>query len=85
MIMRTKVIIENICCEDCKSLVQTEIIKLNGISNISISIKEHSLSFDYMSHNSMEGLRLCLKNLGYPITQDPNLLHEDLECIESKS
>ncbi|WP_397446214.1 heavy-metal-associated domain-containing protein [Polaribacter sp. R77954] len=72
--MRTTVIIENLRCDDCKNTVATAIKKFKGISNFNIDITTGSLSFDYRSHNAMEGLRFYLSKIGFPITEDISLI-----------
>ncbi len=47
---------------------------MEGISNMFIDVHSGSVSFDYDSHNAMEGLRMELAEMGYPITSDPNTL-----------
>lgn len=72
--MRTTVIIENLRCDDCRKTVVLAIEKFKGISNYDIDITNGSLSFDYESHNIMEGLRFHLSEIGHPVTQDQNLI-----------
>ncbi|WP_439131702.1 heavy-metal-associated domain-containing protein [Polaribacter sp.] len=72
--MRTTVIIENLRCDDCKKTVATAVERFKGISNFTIDIATGSLSFDYRSHNAMEGLRFYLSKIGYPITEDTSLI-----------
>ncbi|GAL65774.1 heavy-metal-associated domain-containing protein [Jejuia pallidilutea] len=81
--MRTTVIINNLQCENCKNLLDTEIQKVSGISNLDIDIATKSISFDYKTHNAMEGLRMHLKAIGYPITKDPSIIKEDLKNVNS--
>ncbi len=75
--MRTTVIIENLRCDDCKKTVATAIEGFKGISNFNIDIVTGSLSFDYRSHNAMEGLRFYLNKIGYPITEDTSLIKNE--------
>ena len=72
--MRTTVIIENLRCNDCKKTVETALVKFKGISNFYIDINVGSLSFNYKSHNAMEGLRFHLSKIGHPITEDLSLI-----------
>jgi hypothetical protein len=76
--MRTTVIIKNLKCDDCKNTVVSTINKFEQITNVVTDIKIGSLSFDYTSHNVMEGLRIRLAEIGYPITSDPRVIIENL-------
>jgi hypothetical protein len=49
-------------------------LKVTGISNITINVSNSEVSFDYTTHNALEGLRITLSELGYPITGDPNTI-----------
>ena len=70
--MRTTVVIANLTCEHCKNTVEAQLKKVVGISNISINIKKSKVSFDYKTHNTLEGLRMDLEAIGFPITKDPS-------------
>ncbi|WP_299210523.1 heavy-metal-associated domain-containing protein [uncultured Dokdonia sp.] len=70
--MRTTVTIQNLQCDGCKNAVAIQLNKVEGISNIAIDVSRSSVSFDYSTHNTLEGLRMHLKEIGFPITNDPN-------------
>lgn len=70
--MRTTVTIQNLQCDGCKNAVAIQLNKIDGISNIDIDVSNSSVSFDYKTHNTLEGLRMNLKEIGFPITKDPN-------------
>lgn len=72
--MRTTVIIQNLRCNDCRHKVVTAIAKFKSISNVVTDITIGSLSFDYSSHNAIEGLRIHLSEIGHPITEDPSII-----------
>lgn len=74
--MRTTVIIKNLKCDDCKKTVVNAIKEFKGISNFDIDITKGSLSFDYTSHNAMEGFRFQLSKIGHPITEDISLIEK---------
>ena len=61
-------------CDECKKTVVNAIEKFKGISNFEIDITTGSLSFDYRSHNAIEGLRFHLQKIGYPITDDISII-----------
>lgn len=70
--MRTTVTIQNLQCDGCKNAVAIQLNKVKGISNICIDVSSGRVSFDYKTHNTIEGLRMNLKEIGFPITDDPN-------------
>lgn len=70
--MRTTVTIQNLRCDGCKHAVMIRLNKTEGISNVIIDVSRSRVSFDYKTHNTLEGLRMDLKEMGYPITNDPN-------------
>ncbi len=68
--MRTTVTIQNLKCDGCKNTVTIKLHKVVGISNVEIDVAKSTLSFDYKTHNAMEGLRIELAAIGYPIILD---------------
>tara|TARA_R110002051_G_scaffold7699_2_gene34171 strand:- start:4161 stop:4445 length:285 start_codon:yes stop_codon:yes gene_type:complete len=72
--MRTTVTIQNLKCDGCKNTLQIRLSKIKGISNVNINVPKSTVSFNYMTHNVMEGLRAELSDMGYPITGDPNTI-----------
>lgn len=81
--MRTTVIIQNLKCDTCRNTVVAAIDKFDTISNVDIDINLGTLSFDYKSHNAMEGLRFELARIGHPITEDPSIIRRPNLEIES--
>jgi copper chaperone CopZ len=72
--MKTTVTIQNLKCDGCKNTIQVRLSKIKGISNVDINVPKSTVSFDYLTHNVMEGLRAELSDMGYPITGDPNTI-----------
>lgn len=68
--MRTTVSIQNMQCDGCRNAVAVQLNKVEGISNIVIDVSDNSVSFDYRTHNTLEGLRMNLKEIGFPIIED---------------
>lgn len=66
--------IQNLKCEGCKNALQIKLNKVDGISRVDVNVSESSVTFDYTTHNVIEGLRAELKDMGYPITGDPNTI-----------
>jgi hypothetical protein len=80
--MRTTVVIGNLKCEECRSTVLDTLAEFRGVTNIVTDIISGHLTFDYSSHNVMEGLRLQLAKVGHPITGDSNVIGlGDTDCI----
>lgn len=74
--MNTTVYINNLQCEDCKNFLYSLLHKLKGISNSIIDLETKTLNIDFKSHNAIEGLRLKLTEIGYPINYDPSVIIE---------
>lgn len=72
--MRTTVVIQNLKCDHCRHIVVSALDKFDTISNAVTDITTGRLSFDYTSHNAMEGLRIHLAEIGHPITEDPRVI-----------
>ncbi len=72
--MRTTVIIDNFKVDNFRDTLITALKKFNGISNYKIDINTGRLSFDYRSHNAIEGLRFYLLKIGHPIIKDSSLV-----------
>ena len=81
--MRTTVHIQNMKCEGCKNALEIKLDKVNGISNVEVNIADSSVAFDYTTHNVIEGLRAELRDMGYPITGDPNSIVNKAKSIVS--
>jgi copper chaperone CopZ len=72
--MRAVVTVKDLKCEECKDKVLKSLSTLDGISNVLVDIKNSTLSLKFNSHNAMEGVRLALKEIGFPITGDPTII-----------
>ena len=72
--MNTTVIIKNLKCNDCKSAVTNLMLTVEGVSDIRINLIKNEVSFNYTTHNVLEGLRETLSEQGFPITKDPNTI-----------
>lgn len=74
--MRITVIIQNLKCESCRHTVLSALENFESISSATADISTGSLSFDYASHNAMEGLRIHLAEIGHPIIEDPRVIKD---------
>lgn len=70
LFMKTKFLIKNLNCPDCKNKVHAAISKLNGITEVEIDFTTNTITLEYNSHNSVEGLRSKLADIGYPINSE---------------
>lgn len=73
--MRTTVFVKDLNCDECKLAVVNLLQNFNSISKVKINLEESSLSFDYISHNAIEGLRINLTKIGYPIIKDNRVIN----------
>lgn len=73
-LMTTTVTIQNLKSNHCKNMVIHKMLYVEGITNVKIDLESAEVSFDYTTHNVLEGLRQKLSDLGYPITPDPNTI-----------
>jgi copper chaperone CopZ len=83
--MRTTLVIDALQCYNCENFVTSILKSFDGLSNISVDIRTKSLSFDYKTHNTIEGLRIRLAEVGYPITYDPSVIKYPEEYIDINS
>lgn len=74
--MRTTVTVQNLKCDGCKNAVTKRMLCTEGISDVVINVITSEVSFNYTTHNALEGLREMLSDLGYPITGDPNTIFD---------
>ena len=82
--MRTTVIIQNLKCDKCKHKLVSALDKFDSISNAVTNLVTGSLSFDYVSHNALEGLRIHLTEIGLPITEDPSIIGNSENDTDTK-
>lgn len=76
--MRTTVKIQNLKCDSCKNAVAKKMLSVKGITDVIIDLDRFEVSFNYTTHNALEGLREELYNIGYPITKDPNRIIDNV-------
>lgn len=72
--MRITVIINNLKHDDCRNTIASALKNFIGITNFEIDVDSRSLTFDCVSHNTMEGLRFYLAKIGYPIIKEMNVI-----------
>jgi len=79
--MRTTVVIDVLQCQDCKRVVVSLLENAAGISNINVDVETKTVSFDYTTHNAMEGLRIRLAEAHFPISEDPSIIKRPEENL----
>jgi copper chaperone CopZ len=72
--MNTTVVIDNLQCEEGQQFIGRFLETLEGISNVSVDLLSKTVSFSFSSHNAIEGARIKLIEIGYPITHDPSII-----------
>ncbi len=75
-IMKTTVIIENLVGENSRKKVANILLASTAVRSIKIHPFNKSILIDCATHNAMEGLRLKLERLGFPITKDSSEILE---------
>lgn len=70
--MRTSLNIQNLKCGGCATTITSELLKINGISNIEINLEENKVDFDFLNEDLIQLVKYDLSNLGYPVVGDTN-------------
>ncbi len=63
-------------CGGCVSTVSTEISALEGVSNVSVSLDDHTISFSYNSNQELEIVKNKLQEIGHPVDNTSDLLNK---------
>jgi len=66
--------IDNMKCDGCVKSVTEGIQKLNGVSNVVVSLINSSITFESESEDNTNEVKLKLIELGYPIKDESSLL-----------
>ncbi|MEO8934635.1 MAG: heavy-metal-associated domain-containing protein [Xanthomarina sp.] len=66
--MRTTLNIQNINCGGCLCTITNKLSDITNISNVSVSIENQTVSFEYNSHRDFEKAKQVLSMIGYPVT-----------------
>jgi copper chaperone CopZ len=72
--METTVYIQNLKCSGCANTITREISSIKGIQNVTISVEENSVTFDYTTDEKLQEVKEKLKSLGYPEDGEANSL-----------
>ena len=74
--MKTKFLVKNLTCSDCENKVHAAICNQKGISEVEIDFTTNSITLEYNSHNSIEGLRSKLAIIGYPVNSELDITNK---------
>ncbi|MEM6698783.1 MAG: heavy-metal-associated domain-containing protein [Bacteroidota bacterium] len=66
--------IQNLKCGGCANQIQQKLKDMEGISMLSLNIDRSLLCFAYEHLNVLEKVKVKLRNMGYPIENEPNTL-----------
>ncbi|MBW1298921.1 hypothetical protein [Aquimarina litoralis] len=77
--MKATMLIKNLSNKDYSGFIKKNILFSEGISNIVIDLAHYKITFDYTSHNALEGLKSKLINLGFLLKDQNSIL-----CIDKK-
>ncbi|MCO6176454.1 heavy-metal-associated domain-containing protein [Flavobacterium sp. NRK F10] len=72
--MTTTIYIQNLKCGGCANTVTKNLSQLDGIENVSVSVDESAVTFDYNHENLVAEVKELLKKIGYPEAGDENSL-----------
>ncbi|AWM15166.1 heavy metal transporter [Flavobacterium sediminis] len=72
--MTTTIYIQNLKCGGCANTVTKNLSQLDGIENVSVSVDESAVTFDYNHENLVAEVKELLKKTGYPEAGDENSL-----------
>ncbi len=72
--METTIYIQNLKCSGCANTITREISSIKGIQNVTISVEENSVTFDYTTDEKLQEVKEKLKSLGYPEDGEANSL-----------
>ncbi len=72
--MKVELILQNVSCEACANTILDKARSTDGISNPKIELIKNSLTIDCISHNALMGLKMGLKEIGYPVINECHIV-----------
>lgn len=81
--MEHKVYIQNLKCGGCANTIVSRLSKLEGITNVSVSNDDDSVSFNFLKEENIREVSLLLSKLGYPIVGDSNSIGKQAKSFVS--
>lgn len=64
-----KILVANVKCGGCANTIRSELLKLPGVKNVTVTIEQGSVEIEY-DVISREVISSKLKEIGYPETAD---------------
>ncbi len=65
--MDITLIVQNLRCSECEHIIRKKLGSIPEVSKVSVDITIGAVSFVYGTHNALEGVKLKLQSLGYPL------------------
>ncbi len=78
-----KIIIENLKCRGCSNTISKELSKIEGVTNVSVSIESSEVSFKTSEKETIEKVKQKLIDLGYPEKGQKNSISHKAKSIVS--
>jgi len=72
--MKTTFDIENLKCDGCVKSATEGVSKLEGVSNVSVSLESKSITFESVNKETISIVKEKLKEIGYPRKEEISLL-----------
>ena len=70
--MNITLIVQNITCSGCEHTIRKKLASIPEVSEVSVVITTNAVTFQYGTHNALEGVKLALQSLGYPLANTEN-------------
>ena len=74
IIMEANIEIQNLKCGGCASSITKKIMKIEGISSVSVDVNVSTLSFEYLEDIQLQMVIKVLSEIGYPIAGEKNTI-----------
>ena len=81
--MNSTLKIQNLKCGGCANTIITKLGKLEGVSNVTVSTDDNSVTFAYLSNNAIHEVTNLLSKLGYPVEGENNPLSKQAKSFVS--
>lgn len=72
--MESYILVQNIKCHGCATMIKNKLTELNGIKDIQIDVDTGKVNFNYDNYEDLINVKKILKLLGYPEFDESNSL-----------
>jgi copper chaperone CopZ len=72
--MKTTLYIQNLKCGGCANTITKNVSSIDAVTEVSVTVEENSVSFDYPTEEKLIEVKEKLKVLGYPEDGEANSL-----------